>query len=145
MPRRHAYGVPERIGPDGQVRIPLDEARVAAVKAARARADLYAGAAGLRLALSGDVTSLDPHFLNAAPNNTVARHVHVGVRGADRAVRVCDRLRPVLPTLLAASVNSPFLEGADSGLRSARTQTFTRSFPRCGDIPDIEILVFVKI
>ena len=34
-----------------------------------------AGAAGLRLALSGDVTSLDPHFLNAAPNNTVARHV----------------------------------------------------------------------
>ncbi|MCA3152476.1 MAG: ABC transporter substrate-binding protein, partial [Rhodocyclaceae bacterium] len=34
-----------------------------------------AGATGLRLALSGDVTSLDPHFLNAAPNNTVARHV----------------------------------------------------------------------
>jgi peptide/nickel transport system substrate-binding protein len=34
-----------------------------------------AGAAALRLALSGDVTSLDPHFLNAAPNNTVARHV----------------------------------------------------------------------
>jgi carboxylate-amine ligase len=71
----------------------------------------------------------------ARRNNTFALHVHVGVRGADRAVRVCDRLRPVLPTLLAASVNSPFLEGADSGLRSARTQTFTRSFPRCG-IPD---------
>ncbi len=34
-----------------------------------------ATAAALRLALSGDVTSLDPHFLNAAPNNTVARHV----------------------------------------------------------------------
>ena len=68
----------------------------------------------------------------ARRNNTFALHVHVGVRGADRAVRVCDRLRPVLPTLLAASVNSPFLEGADSGLRSARTQTFTRSFPRCG-------------
>jgi len=32
-------------------------------------------APALRLALSGDVTSLDPHFLNAAPNNTVARHV----------------------------------------------------------------------
>ena len=71
----------------------------------------------------------------ARRNNTFALHVHVGVRGADRAVRVCDRLRPVLPTLLAASVNSPFLEGADSGLRSARTQTFTRSFPRCG-VPD---------
>ena len=71
----------------------------------------------------------------ARRNNTFALHVHVGVRGADRAVRVCDRLRPVLPTLLAASVNSPFLEGADSGLRSSRTQTFTRSFPRCG-VPD---------
>lgn len=71
----------------------------------------------------------------AQRNNTFALHVHVGVSGADRAVRVCDRLRPLLPTLLAASVNSPFLEGHDSGLRSARTQTFTRSFPRCG-IPD---------
>ena len=71
----------------------------------------------------------------ARRNNTFALHVHVGVSGADRAVRVCDRLRPVLPTLLAASVNSPFLDGQDSGLRSARTQTFTRSFPRCG-IPD---------
>lgn len=71
----------------------------------------------------------------ARRNNTFALHVHVGISGADRAVRVCDRLRPVLPTLLAASVNSPFLEGHDSGLLSARTQTFTRSFPRCG-IPD---------
>ena len=30
-------------------------------------------------------------------NNTFSVHVHVGVRGADRAVRVCDRLRPILP------------------------------------------------
>ncbi len=68
-------------------------------------------------------------------NNTFSLHVHVGVRGADRAVLVCDRLRPVLPILLAVSANSPFLDGRDSGLASARTQTFTRSFPRCG-IPD---------
>jgi carboxylate-amine ligase len=68
-------------------------------------------------------------------NNTFSLHVHVGVRGADRAVRVCDRLRPVLPLLLAISANSPFLDGQDSGLHSARTQTFTRSFPRCG-IPE---------
>ena len=68
-------------------------------------------------------------------NNTFSLHVHVGVRGADRAVLVCDRLRPVLPTLLAISANSPFLDGRDSGLASARTQTFTRSFPRCG-VPD---------
>jgi carboxylate-amine ligase len=68
-------------------------------------------------------------------NNTFSLHVHVGVRGADRAVLVCDRLREVLPLLLAISSSSPFLDGRDSGLHSARTQTFTRSFPRCG-IPD---------
>lgn len=68
-------------------------------------------------------------------NNTFSLHVHVGVRGADRAVAVCDRLRPVLPVLLAISANSPFLDGRDSGLHSARTQTFTKSFPRCG-VPD---------
>jgi len=68
-------------------------------------------------------------------NNTFSLHVHVGIRGADRAVLVCDRLREVLPALLAISSSSPFLDGRDSGLHSARTQTFTRSFPRCG-IPD---------
>ena len=68
-------------------------------------------------------------------NNTFSLHVHVGVRGADRGVLVCDRLRPVLPLLLAISANSPFLDGRDSGLHSARTQIFTKSFPRCG-VPD---------
>ena len=68
-------------------------------------------------------------------NNTFSLHVHVGVQGADRAVRVCDRLRPVLPLLLAISANSPFVDGIDSGLHTARTQTFTKSFPRCG-VPD---------
>jgi carboxylate-amine ligase len=68
-------------------------------------------------------------------NNTFALHVHVGIRGSDRAVRVCDRLRPVLPVLLAISANSPFLDGRVSGLHSARTQIFTKSFPRCG-VPD---------
>ena len=68
-------------------------------------------------------------------NNTFSVHVHVGVRGADRAVRVCDRLRPILPLLLAVSANSPFVDGRDSGLHSARSQIFTKSFPRCG-IPD---------
>lgn len=65
-------------------------------------------------------------------NNTFGIHVHVGIRGADRAVAVCDRLRPVMPQLLAVSANSPFLDGADTGLHSARTQIFTKSFPRCG-------------
>ncbi len=68
-------------------------------------------------------------------NNTFSLHVHLGVQGIDRAVKVCDRLRPVLPLLLAISANSPFLDGCDSGLHSARTQSFTKSFPRCG-VPD---------
>jgi glutamate---cysteine ligase / carboxylate-amine ligase len=68
-------------------------------------------------------------------NNTFGLHVHVGIRGADRVVAVCDGLRNVLPELLALSASSPFLEGVDTGLHSARTQIFTRFFPRCG-IPD---------
>jgi len=69
-------------------------------------------------------------------NNTWAAHVHVGVRGCDRAVAVCDALRTYLPHLLALSANSPFIEGVWTELHSARTQTFLRMFPRCG-IPDV--------
>lgn len=69
-------------------------------------------------------------------NNTWSGHVHVGVRGADRAVAVCDALRGWLPHLLALSANSPFIEGVWTQLHSARTQTFVRMFPRCG-IPDV--------
>jgi glutamate---cysteine ligase / carboxylate-amine ligase len=68
-------------------------------------------------------------------NNTFSLHVHVGIRDIDRAVLVCDRLRGTLPLLLAISANSPYLDGRDSGLHSARTQSFTKSFPRCG-VPD---------
>jgi glutamate---cysteine ligase / carboxylate-amine ligase len=68
-------------------------------------------------------------------NNTFSLHVHMGIRGAERAVRVCDRLRPVLPEVLALSANSPFLDGRPAGLHSVRSQIFTKSFPRCG-IPD---------
>ncbi|HEY7619766.1 MAG TPA: YbdK family carboxylate-amine ligase [Solirubrobacteraceae bacterium] len=71
----------------------------------------------------------------ARRNNTFSLHVHVGARDVDRAVRACDRLRPVLPLLLALSANSPYLDARDSGLHSARSQAFTKSFPRCG-IPD---------
>jgi glutamate---cysteine ligase / carboxylate-amine ligase len=68
-------------------------------------------------------------------NNTFGLHVHVGIRGADRAVAVHDGLRVFLPHLLALSVSSPLVEGVNSGLHSARTEIFTRMFPRCG-VPD---------
>jgi carboxylate-amine ligase len=65
----------------------------------------------------------------AQRNNTWSLHLHMGVRGADRAIAVCDRLRELLPLLLAVSANSPFLDNRDSGLHSV---IFTRTFPRCG-------------
>ncbi|MGD9735754.1 MAG: YbdK family carboxylate-amine ligase [Solirubrobacterales bacterium] len=68
----------------------------------------------------------------AQRNNTWSLHVHVGVRGADRAIAVCDWMRELLPLLLAVSANSPFLDGRDTGLHSVRSEIFTRTFPRCG-------------
>jgi len=68
-------------------------------------------------------------------NNSFGIHVHVGINGADRAIRVCSALRNYLPELLAVSGSSPFVEGVFTYLHSARTQIFTRAFPRCG-IPD---------
>ncbi|HZT86059.1 MAG TPA: YbdK family carboxylate-amine ligase [Gaiellaceae bacterium] len=68
-------------------------------------------------------------------NNSFGQHVHVGINGPDRAIRVCAALRNYLPELLALSGSSPFVEGVFTYLHSARTQIFTRMFPRCG-IPD---------
>ena len=68
----------------------------------------------------------------AQRNNTWSMHVHMGIRGADRAIAVCDRLRELLPLLLAVSANSPFLDRRDSGLHTVRSEIFTRTFPRCG-------------
>jgi carboxylate-amine ligase len=68
-------------------------------------------------------------------NNTFGLHVHVGINGADRAIKVTSALRNFLPELLALSASSPFVEGVFTHLHSARTQIFTRMFPRCG-IPD---------
>ena len=68
----------------------------------------------------------------AQRNNTWSLHVHMGVRGADRAIAVCDWMRELLPLLLAVSANSPFLDRQDTGLHTVRTEIFTRTFPRCG-------------
>ena len=68
-------------------------------------------------------------------NNSFGLHVHVAVNGADRAVRVCDHLRHLLPELLAVSASSPFTENVFTHLHSVRTEIFTKLFPRCG-IPD---------
>jgi glutamate---cysteine ligase / carboxylate-amine ligase len=118
----------------------------------RARLFALAESRGLTLAATGThpwANYLDqqiiatPHYQRLARelgyvaqrNNTWALHVHMGIRGADRAIAICDSLRGVLPLLLAVSANSPFLDGRDTGLHSVRSEIFTRTFPRCG-IPD---------
>ncbi|MGH2932138.1 MAG: carboxylate-amine ligase [Gaiellaceae bacterium] len=69
-------------------------------------------------------------------NNSFGLHVHVAIKGADRVVQVTDGLRAYLPELLALSASSPFVENVNTGLHTARTQIFTRFFPRCG-VPDV--------
>ena len=68
-------------------------------------------------------------------NNTWSVHLHCGIRGADRAIAVCNALRSILPEFLALSANSPIFMGRPTRLHSTRTQIFTKNFPRCG-IPD---------
>ena len=62
---------------------------------------------------------------------TFALHVHVGVPTPNTGIRLVNRMRGHLPLLLALSVNSPFWQGRDSGLASARTPLF-QAFPRVG-------------
>jgi glutamate---cysteine ligase / carboxylate-amine ligase len=62
---------------------------------------------------------------------TFALHVHVGISSPNDAVRLVNRVRAHLPLLLALSVNSPFWQGRDTGLASARTPLF-QAFPRVG-------------
>jgi glutamate---cysteine ligase / carboxylate-amine ligase len=62
---------------------------------------------------------------------TFALHVHVGVPDPEDAIKLLNRMRAHLPLLLAVSVNSPFWQGRDTGLASARTPLF-QAFPRVG-------------
>jgi carboxylate-amine ligase len=62
---------------------------------------------------------------------TFALHVHVGIADCDHAMTVANRMRAHLPLLLALSANSPFWQGRDTGLASARTPLF-QAFPRVG-------------
>ena len=62
---------------------------------------------------------------------TFALHVHVGIEDPEDAIKLSNRMRAHLPLLLALSVNSPFWQGRDTGLGSARTPLF-QAFPRVG-------------
>jgi len=51
-----------------------------------------AGAAELRIALAADVTSMDPHFLNLAPNADIAWHVFDALTHVDENARLVPGL-----------------------------------------------------
>lgn len=58
-------------------------------------------------------------------------HVHVGVPSGDLALGVTSMLVQYLPHLLALSANSPFWQGVDTGLASARAALY-RLLPHAG-------------
>ena len=62
---------------------------------------------------------------------TFALHVHVAIPCPEMAARALTRMRAHVPVLLALSANSPFWQGRDTGLASARTPLF-QAFPRVG-------------
>jgi glutamate---cysteine ligase / carboxylate-amine ligase len=123
----------------------------AADELAHSRAAL--AAAGLRLAGAGahpfasGIGPLNPgerYEAIGAEYASVARrqlvfglHVHVAVRGADRALAVYNALRSHLPELAALAANAPFYEGRDSGLASVRSR-ISGLLPRQGVPPAFE-------
>ncbi|MBS3761650.1 MAG: glutamate--cysteine ligase, partial [Halodesulfurarchaeum sp.] len=64
-------------------------------------------------------------------NTTAGLHVHVGVDDPDKAVWISDEIRRYLPLILALSANSPFWNGFDTGLSSARAKIF-ENLPNTG-------------
>ncbi len=64
-------------------------------------------------------------------NTTAGLHVHVGVDDPDKAVWIANELRWDLPPMLALSANSPFWNGFDTGLASARSKVF-ENLPNTG-------------
>ena len=83
----------------------------------------------------------DRYNLIVEENQIIARslltfglHVHIGIADADRAVQIMNAVRYMLPHMLALSTSSPFWVGKQTGLKSYRSEVFTR-MPRTG-IPD---------
>ncbi|MDJ1432042.1 glutamate--cysteine ligase [Halostagnicola sp. A-GB9-2] len=64
-------------------------------------------------------------------NTTAGVHVHVGVDDADKAVWIANELRWYVPIMLALSANSPYWNGFDTGLESARGKIF-EALPNTG-------------
>jgi carboxylate-amine ligase len=128
----------------------VEEAKQEVIALRRGVAEL-ADDAGCRVVAAGthpfsDWESLDitPHerYIELEKNlQEIARsiavyglHVHVGIPDRDLAIELMNEVRYFLPHVLALSVNSPFWEGRDTGIKSYRSVIWGR-MPRSG-IPD---------
>lgn len=67
---------------------------------------------------------------------TCGVHVHVGVRGQEKAIPIVNALAKYIPHFLALSASSPFWGGHDTGLASARSVVFG-SLPTAGPPPNL--------
>jgi carboxylate-amine ligase len=128
---------------------------VGALRAVRAMARRKAAAQGQRILIAGLHPTARwqrqpmhegpeyPHYNRLiAEYQDVARaafsfgmHLHLGFSDGAPRMAIMNRLRHVLPEVLALSASSPFLEGRDTGLHSWRHSLLDR-YPRMGT-PDV--------
>src|SRR6266511_2046554 len=133
-------GDSQRLSPDEQIRFAREQFESATDFTLAVRLGIALGGSGPHPGSSWkDQRIIDPpHYRRNDEllryvvwrNNSFGMHVHVGIRGADKAIAVMNALRSYLPKLLAFSASSPFVEGVYTYLHSARTEIFTRMFPR---------------
>jgi carboxylate-amine ligase len=74
-----------------------------------------------------DVVKEDLASLLSTPPSGL--HVHVGMPDPETAVRVANAMRRRLPMLASLAANSPFRDGSDTGMASARAAE-VRAYPR---------------
>jgi carboxylate-amine ligase len=126
----------------GEAALALLAARRALVEAApRLR---FAGAGAHPFATpEGTLNGGERYEAIAAEYGLVARrqlvfglHVHVALRGAERALAVYNALRSHLPELAALAANAPFHAGGDTGLASVRP-VLMDPLPRQGVPPEL--------
>ncbi|MGM0372746.1 MAG: glutamate--cysteine ligase [Halobacteriota archaeon] len=124
------------------------EAAPAAVRTVRETLQEYAAEHGFQIAAAGVHPAADWQLHEHAEkpryraqldriqypqhrNTTAGLHVHVGVDDPEKAIWITNEIRRYLPIFLALSVNSPFWNGFDTGLCSARAKIF-ENLPNTG-------------
>ena len=63
-------------------------------------------------------------------------HVHVGMASFDECLRTLAAIKPWLPAVLAVSLNSPYVAGAETGALSSRAARLLE-LPRAGEPPPL--------